>query len=162
MILDVKKLFGSSQVINLDYSINLSEFEYLGSCPFITPVKITGSIKCSDGIVVVKAFADFSFSMLCDRCSELFSKGYHIEIFHDIVSSLNDQSNNDLILAENNDFDLDELIISDILLYLPIKNLCSESCKGICTKCGRNLNREECFCKPETDSRFDILKQLLD
>ena len=28
----------------------------------------------------------------------------------------------------------------------PTKTLCDENCKGICKKCGKNLNNEKCEC----------------
>ena len=54
---------------------------------------------------------------------------------------------------------LDEL--EQFLLALPMKPLCSEGCKGLCTICGTNLNRGACDCKREwEDPRLAALKVL--
>ena len=45
---------------------------------------------------------------------------------------------------------------------MDIKNLCSDDCKGLCFKCGVDLNVEPCRCKPEVDPRLAALAQLLD
>ena len=42
------------------------------------------------------------------------------------------------------------------------KLLCREDCKGLCFRCGKNLNEGPCDCKSEPDSRFAVLQQLLD
>ncbi|MBR2488852.1 MAG: DUF177 domain-containing protein, partial [Clostridia bacterium] len=45
---------------------------------------------------------------------------------------------------------------------LPMKHLCSEKCKGICSKCGKNLNDGKCECpEKEIDPRLQILADLL-
>ncbi|MEM7816404.1 MAG: DUF177 domain-containing protein [Candidatus Aenigmatarchaeota archaeon] len=45
--------------------------------------------------------------------------------------------------------DMDEKIREEILLDFPMKVLCREDCKGLCPKCGLNLNFYECNCRKE-------------
>ncbi|SPF46232.1 conserved hypothetical protein [Syntrophobacter sp. SbD1] len=55
--------------------------------------------------------------------------------------------------------EVDRLVAEQIFLGLPVKVLCSENCKGICPKCGANLNEEVCRCKAaDGDFRFAKLK----
>ncbi len=42
--------------------------------------------------------------------------------------------------------DLDPMIFEQIALQIPLKALCFESCKGLCPRCGANLNRGSCGC----------------
>ncbi len=42
--------------------------------------------------------------------------------------------------------DLDPIVREQILLALPGYPVCNESCKGLCTVCGGNLNERECGC----------------
>jgi uncharacterized protein len=51
------------------------------------------------------------------------------------------------INPEVEDIDLGEEIRQEIILSSPAKVLCSKDCKGICPKCGANLNLEQCKCK---------------
>lgn len=62
--------------------------------------------------------------------------------------------------AYRDDFiDLDPIVYEQILLHIPLKALCAESCKGLCPHCGVNLNHEACNCREQiVDSRFAILK----
>jgi uncharacterized protein len=58
--------------------------------------------------------------------------------------------------------DLSELLREQFYLVLPMKPLCSESCKGLCPECGANLNVETCACKPQwEDPRLAALKALI-
>ena len=42
--------------------------------------------------------------------------------------------------------DLDPDIREEVIVDYPIKPLCSDNCKGLCLKCGRNLNEGGCTC----------------
>lgn len=50
---------------------------------------------------------------------------------------------------EGDRFDLSEVIREQIVLDEPMKHLCSEDCKGLCQKCGKNLNEGPCGCAEE-------------
>ena len=59
--------------------------------------------------------------------------------------------------------DLGELMHEQFVLALPMKPLCSETCKGLCPECGTNLNMGSCECKPAwKDPRLTALQGLLD
>jgi len=49
---------------------------------------------------------------------------------------------------------LEDVLREQVLLALPLKITCSEDCKGLCPRCGRNLNQEPCSCAvPAEDPR---------
>ena len=50
--------------------------------------------------------------------------------------------------------DLVELAAEQVALAMPMKPLCSETCRGMCPHCGANLNDGVCGCTPECDDRF--------
>jgi uncharacterized protein len=57
--------------------------------------------------------------------------------------------------------DLEQLMMEQFQLALPMKPLCSETCKGLCPQCGSNLNTDPCDCDPTwEDPRLAALKQL--
>jgi uncharacterized protein len=45
------------------------------------------------------------------------------------------------------EFDLDPILREQIVLAMPAYPVCKESCKGLCTVCGANLNERECGCE---------------
>jgi uncharacterized protein len=56
---------------------------------------------------------------------------------------------------------LEDVLREQVLLAVPIRLICRDSCKGLCPHCGKNLNNEACDCKDETsDPRWDALKDL--
>ncbi len=62
---------------------------------------------------------------------------------------------------ENEEIDLGQLMQEQFYLALPMKPLCREECKGLCSVCGKNLNRDTCDCKHDWDDpRFAALREL--
>ena len=81
---------------------------------------------------------------------------FDADIYEDLTG---EDANTELIVKDGNEWDLTELVLSDILIDFPVAVLCSDDCKGLCSICGKNLNEEACSCvKDNWDSRFDILK----
>ncbi len=57
--------------------------------------------------------------------------------------------------------DVGALCWEEFMLALPMRPLCKQSCKGLCTHCGTDLNSGTCACKDETgDPRLAALRAL--
>ena len=57
--------------------------------------------------------------------------------------------------------DLDPIILEQIVLQLPMRVVCRETCRGLCPQCGINLNTSSCHCSDKSvDERFRVLKDL--
>ena len=57
--------------------------------------------------------------------------------------------------------DLTDDVRQTVLLSVPFKLLCSETCKGLCSRCGKNLNKESCSCtESSADPRWEKLRSL--
>ncbi len=63
---------------------------------------------------------------------------------------------------DHDQIDLNALIETETTLGLPMKPLCSESCRGLCPTCGGNRNTTPCACTPAADPRWAPLKGLAD
>lgn len=100
----------------------------------------------------------------CDRCLEAFDR--NLEAAFQLVFSKHtrDKFADDeyRFLDENEtEIDLSADIRENILLVIPMKHICTESCRGLCPYCGINLNHETCNCnQPTVDPRWEILKTL--
>ncbi len=58
---------------------------------------------------------------------------------------------------------LEDVLREQVLLAVPIKTVCSEECKGLCPRCGQNLNQGACACPEGSgDERWSALKDLKD
>ncbi len=54
-----------------------------------------------------------------------------------------------------------DVLKEQLLLAIPLQSLCGEQCKGLCSRCGVNLNKNQCKCSENNDnSPFAILKKL--
>jgi uncharacterized protein len=57
---------------------------------------------------------------------------------------------------------VDDEVRQSLLLALPSQPLCRPACRGLCPRCGRNLNQGPCGCPAEpAPSPFDELKKLI-
>lgn len=164
MILDLKKLFTEKTgEISFDYDMSLASVEIDSTYPFVSPVKVQGTVTAKDGFAHLAVKTSFDFSVPCDRCATQVDKQQHYSFAHTLVRSLENEDEDDrFVEVRDEQLKLDELVREDILLELPTKFLCREDCKGICPKCGKNLNDGPCGCeKQSADERFDVLKNLI-
>jgi uncharacterized protein len=54
--------------------------------------------------------------------------------------------------------DVNLMVLEQIELAMPMKFVCREDCRGLCCKCGADLNEGSCRCKnEEMDSRMSVL-----
>ncbi len=66
-----------------------------------------------------------------------------------------------LIYFEGEEINLQNGIQEQVILAFPIKALCKKACKGLCSSCGKDLNKGDCGCNHQpSDPRFAALKNL--
>jgi uncharacterized protein len=56
--------------------------------------------------------------------------------------------------------DLEEAVRQSWSVALPMQPLCRLDCKGLCPRCGQDLNEGPCGCGPELDDRWSALRKL--
>lgn len=101
----------------------------------------------------------------CDRCLEDVETelSLHIEKEVKVLSGeengTEEPEETEILLGS--DLDVDDLVRSEILMNWPMKTLCREDCKGICKKCGKNLNLDSCDCDTaELDPRMAAIRDV--
>lgn len=61
-----------------------------------------------------------------------------------------------LTIPEDMNVDFAPLVREDMLLSVPMRQLCRPDCKGLCPTCGKNWNEGPCDCEDEPgDPRWD-------
>lgn len=164
MLFELKSVFlneGLEQ--QLAYELDIAGIDIDGVFPFTSPVYVTAVAVNRASLVTLSLKCEYDYSRSCDRCGEPFVRRERKTFEHKLAQTLVDEGNDDYIETPDFTVELDEIVISDILLDLPQKNLCKEDCKGLCPVCGINRNRETCGCEGQvTDPRLEILKQLMD
>jgi len=67
----------------------------------------------------------------------------------------------DLTFYQGDEVDLSPLLRDQIILALPTRPICGESCAGLCSICGANRNVTQCTCHVEEgDPRLAVLRKL--
>lgn len=60
--------------------------------------------------------------------------------------------------------DLTQMLQDNLILSLPSRHVCKQTCKGLCSTCGADLSEQQCDCEPETEETnpFHGLSELID
>jgi uncharacterized protein len=126
--------------------------------------------KEADGLFV-NGDTEAEVTKRCTRCLKEFTEKMHVDIALTFLSYEKDKtaegehelSKRDLEFSflTNHELDTTDIIREQIALELPISSICREDCKGLCTKCGEDLNLGQCSCpqEKEIDPRFSKLKK---
>ncbi len=124
--------------------------------------RVYGTIEKRQELFTVTGYVDVTLQMVCDRCMRTFEYPLH--------AMLDDQfSNSEQELLEDEDIkrvtkssiDLSDSILESIAMAMPMKALCEDDCKGMCLKCGANLNENTCKCdRADIDPRLEALKDI--
>ena len=163
MRLDLKKVIHMpDSEKSFEFQLDLSDLEFYGEKPIKRPVLVEGMVKNHASALVLTGTATSLLDLACDRCGKAFSKQQSIVLDFLLAAELEDEEHDEIILLEGNEVDLDEVVSTAFILALDTKNLCSDDCKGLCAKCGADLNASSCQCRPEVDPRLAALAQLLD
>jgi len=101
--------------------------------------------------------------MSCDRCMEEVNEVLSVEIDKDFNVETDQVDQDFYDYLEGNLLDLEKMVLDEIYVNLPMKVLCKESCLGLCSSCGINLNQSACTCENEPiDLRWAGLKDLFE
>lgn len=121
------------------------------------------SIICNGDIEV-------PISLICDRCCEDFTSVINADFSLTVetepcedpgLEHTCSESEMESMYVEGYELDGGDLLRQQLMLALPMKNLCAESCRGLCSKCGSSLNQGECGCTHDHVTSFSVLKKLL-
>ncbi|MBC7933445.1 MAG: DUF177 domain-containing protein [Rubrivivax sp.] len=131
-------------------------------------VKVVASARRKREEVRLRGEIKAEVEILCDRCLAAtrmpleveFDTGFIPQEAEAVKAENVELLPEDLGIAayEGDAVDLDELVREQILLALPSRHLCREECKGLCQKCGADLNAGQCSCgQGEVDPRWSAL-----
>ena len=164
-------LLGLSKIIDcpgasvpFSTSVDLSDLRYGISQPVTEPVVADGVVRNTAGVLVMTGSVKTRIHGTCDRCAADFDREMELPIDAVLVTELANEENEDewVFPLEGDSADLEDIIRTIFVLNLDSKLLCKEDCKGLCCRCGKNLNDGPCNCQKELDPRFAALRQLLE
>ena len=103
----------------------------------------------SKGKVMIKGACDLKFTLLCDRCLKDVDTVVALDFEREVYAPEyleDDDMKEDQVFVTEYELDVEALLREELQLSWPSKILCDEDCKGICKKCGQNLNDGTCEC----------------
>ena len=164
MRLNVKKIINApGERMEFSFEMDLSDVEFGGLYPIQQPVVVTGQVRNIAGMLLLNFEASTVLNSVCDRCLKAFDEPKTVSCEYMLAEEVQDEENDDIILLENDEFDLGDLARTAFILGMDTKTLCSKDCKGLCPMCGADLNQGPCSCvKKEVDPRLAVLAKLLE
>ena len=150
----------------LAYLENLSQIDF----DFETPLQSEVRVWKAGRSVLMRGKVRTNLRLQCVRCLKEFSlpisSTFEVTLYPLKETSYAEETK----LSENDtesgfydggEIRLSEIACEQIFLEIPYKPLCHEECKGLCPKCGKDLNLTSCDCvKDEFVSGFSALKKL--
>lgn len=163
MLLDVKPILHTpGKQLDFQFQMDLSDMEFSGQYPVSRPVDVFGSVRNAADVLHLDLTARTVLDAVCDRCGKPFSREKEVSYHCMLAESLENGESDEIELLENGEADLDDLARTAFILGMDTKTLCSEDCKGLCSRCGADLNLGSCSCKKEIDPRLAALAKLLE
>lgn len=164
MLLGLSKIIDSPGAsVSFSTSVDLSDLRYGITQPVSEPVLAQGTVRNTAGVLMMKGNVTTTIHGICDRCATEFSRDIDFPIDAVLVTELSNEENEDewVFPLVGDSADLDDIVRTVFVLNLDSKLLCKDDCKGLCCRCGKNLNDGPCSCEKEIDPRWAALKQLL-
>ena len=163
MLLNVKPILHTpGKRLDFQFELDLSDMEFSGRYPISRPVAVSGEVRNTAGILELTLNARSTLDAVCDRCGKAFVQEKDVLFACMLAEELQNEDNDEIVLLEDGMVDVGELARTAFILDMDTKTLCSEDCKGLCPRCGADLNLGPCSCKKETDPRLAVLAKLLE
>lgn len=156
---DRKKVYEADSSLS-SVEFNGETYDIIRKEPFKLTVASTGARK-----YFIEGSTSVTLEIPCARCLEPVP--YVCELEFDRELALSDQNEDKQEEADKEPYisgynlDVDQLVYNELLQSLPMKVLCKEDCKGICNRCGTNLNYGTCACDTSSlDPRMSVIQDI--
>lgn len=168
MLLDLSELLsGNCREKKFKANLDMNVFEStIGDFPIIdkTELEITVS-AVGTRKYTVSGEGSVVLNIPCGRCLEEVETPVDYQIdreldFNDFDDN-EDERLEEMSYIDGYHLDVDKLVYSEIMMNVPLRVLCDEDCKGLCFKCGANLNKGECGCdRVQLDPRMSVIQDI--
>lgn len=134
------------------------------------PLAATVFLQRKAARVLVEGAITVTFMFDCDRCLGRFAMPSELDFKLDVELAdpadlgreyTCSQSEMDTMFVDEPIIDVHAILRQQILLSVPEKKLCADDCRGLCIRCGSDLNQGSCDCDRQgKSSPFSVLKDL--
>ena len=168
MLIDLSKILtheGMQQNVEMipegdKFSCKLGEFSYAEKFPVVLSI-----VHTNDQVLKITGEGRVSIWIPCSRCLEPVLHTFSIQIEEEADMKLTDQERIEALdessFIQDKVLDTEKLLHNEILIRWPMRVLCKEDCKGICSRCGANLNQGSCDCDTaDLDPRMAVISDI--
>jgi len=170
----------TEQGLGLDEKIDASLLPLLHSVSnkerirFVQPVHVHLQVTLAGETILIDGSAVTVVRLACSRCLEPFDLPIETRFSATATPQMSSMTDTeppeemelaadqmDVIAYSGDSIDLGDEIAQQIIMALPFKPVCRDTCKGLCNRCGADLNRSPCRCASrDINNPFAVLKTL--
>ena len=172
MKLDLRPLLAGDRLLKFDYELPLDIVSedagsFLYGVGFPSPMKVEGEITNTAGYMRMTLTMSVEYTAECARCLSPVSGEFTLDLEktvapRNLLGDLDEDKLDDYAIIEDGFLDMDEQLREQLEMEFPARFLCREDCRGLCPRCGKNLNEGECGCDTKDfDPRLEPLRALL-
>jgi len=125
-------------------------------------------LKTKAGVLVTASLAGTEREV-CSRCLREIDVPVRLDIEEEFHASTDPESGvrmpppddpEAFRIDSQQTLDLEEALRQGWAAAQPMRALCREDCRGLCSRCGKDLNEGSCGCPREEDERWGALREL--
>ena len=152
----------------------LAEMVDNGEWEFLAPIRIALRAFRVVDMIEIEGNIETSVRLPCSRCLrpfETYLKPHFAltymrratDIIEDTEPKEVELSAEDMgiVYFQGEKINLKDAIQEQVIMEFPLRALCKQDCKGLCPRCGADLNEDPCDCDRRSwPGKFDVLKNL--
>ena len=141
---------------------------FLFGVSFPSPMKVKGEITNTAGYMRMTLTMSVDYTAECARCLAPVSGCFSLDLektvaTREVLGDLDENRLDDYAIIDDGFLDMDEPLLEQLEMEFPVRFLCKEDCRGLCQKCGHDLNDGDCGCDTkDIDPRLEPLRKLLE
>ena len=173
MKLDLRPLLAGERLLTFDYELSLDidpedTTSFLYGVSFPSPMKVAGDITNTAGYMRMRLEMSVDYNAECARCLSPVNGKFSLDLEktvapRSLLLDLDEDKLDDYAIIEDGFLDMDEQLRAQLEMEFPVRFLCHDDCKGLCQRCGKNLNEGKCECpEKEIDPRLAPLQEILE
>jgi len=174
--LDLRELRLRNEPLEVEAQFTNAELKLdTGVLHLAAPVRSTLVIRLQGDCVKVRGHLEAACSLVCSRCTRLvpltLEKDFSVDYWPELRTKKEGEelsltyADLDVGFYRNEQLDLGAVVSEQIVLDVPMKVVCREDCRGLCSQCGADLNEGDCGCQltpvdPRLAALADLKKRL--
>lgn len=168
MLIDLSEILsleGRTKVVEAPVSMDSFQSK-LGNFPVVKKEPVSVSITNTGSKVLdIQASGSVSLAIPCDLCLKEVTVDFPFELEAELDMKASEEDRikdlDEINYVTGCSLDVEQLVHNEILIRWPLRVLCKEDCKGICSHCGKDLNEGPCSCEQDSpDPRMAAIRDV--